>query len=126
MPAEIQNINSLESFKKALKDSIFITPTVSSYYIQGTRRLSILHVRLRNNCSDLNNDLYMNHLNASPACACGEGIENAEHSFFNCNRFDDHRLVLFRSIRSFHQLNTNVFAIVNLIVCYILSGEGSN
>ena len=82
LPTAIQNINSLESFKKALKDSIFITPNVPSFYIQGNRRLSILHARLRNNCSDLNNDLYMNHLNALPAWACGEGIENAEHYFF--------------------------------------------
>ena len=90
LPAAIQNINSLESFKKALKDSIFITPNVPSYYMQGNRRLSILHARLRNNCSDFNNDLYMNHLTASPACTVGEGIENAEHYFFNCNRFDEH------------------------------------
>ena len=107
LPTAIQNINSLESFKKALKDSIFITPNDPSYYIQGNRRLSILHARLRNNCSDLNKDLYMNHLNASPACACGGGIANAEHYFFKCNRFDEHRLVLFRSTRSFHPLNTN-------------------
>ena len=33
LPAAIQNINSLESFKKALKDSIFITPNVPSYDI---------------------------------------------------------------------------------------------
>ena len=90
LPAAIQNINSLESFKIALKDSIFITPNVPSYYMQGNRRLSILHARLRNNCSDFNNDLYMNHLTASPVCAVGEGIENAEHYFFNCNRFDEH------------------------------------
>ena len=107
MPTAIQNIYSLESFKIARKDSVFITPNIPSYYIQGSRRLSILHAGLRNNCSDLNNDRYMNHLNASPACACCERIENAEHYFFKCNRFDEHRLVLFRSTRSFHPLNTN-------------------
>ena len=103
----MRNINSLESFKKALNGSIFITPNVPSYLIQGNRRLSILHARLRKNCSNLNNDLYMNHLYESPACAYGEVIENAEHYFFNSNRFDEHRLVLFRSPRSFHPLNTN-------------------
>ena len=107
LPTTLQNINSLESFNKALKDSFFITPNVPSYYTKGNWRLPILHARLRNNSSYLNNDLYMNHLNASPACACGENIVNAEHYFFNCNRFDEHRLVLFRSTRSFHPLNTN-------------------
>ena len=41
---------------------------------------------LRKNGSDSNRDLYINHLNASPAC---EDTESAEHYLFNYNRFDE-------------------------------------
>ena len=66
LPAAIQNINSLDNFKRALKNSVFITPKVPSFYIKGNRRMSIYHARLRNKCSDLNNDLYVNHIKCEP------------------------------------------------------------
>ena len=52
----------------------------------------------------MNNDLYSNHLALSAFCECGEDIEDAEHFFFNCNRFNAQRLVLFRDTRKFHPL----------------------
>ena len=47
------------------------------------RLLSVLHARIRNNCSDLNNDLVQNHLRNDPYCSCGNDIENAHHYFLN-------------------------------------------
>ena len=32
----------------------------------GQNHISILHARLRNNCSNLNNDLFRNHLRDNP------------------------------------------------------------
>ena len=101
LQAEIQNIHSLDNFKRALKNSVFITPKAPSFYIKGNRRLSIYHARLRSNCSDLNNDLYVNHIKAILTCECGVDVENAEHFILKCVRFAEQRLALFRATRQF-------------------------
>ena len=62
---------------------------------------------IRNKCSDLSNDLYVNHIKEVPTCECGVDVENAEHYFFKCVRFAEQRLALFRATRQFHPLNTN-------------------
>ena len=67
----------------------------------------MLHSRLRNNCSHLNEDLYINHLRLDPMCDFYTGVENAEHYFFKCHRYSDFRISLFRATREFHPLNTN-------------------
>ena len=90
------------NFKRALKNSVFITPKVPSFYIKGNRRMSIYHARLRNKCSDLNNVLYVNHIKVA-TCECGVDVENAEHYFFKCVRFAEQRLALFRATRQFHR-----------------------
>ena len=71
----------------------------------GKRFESVHHARIRNNCSNLNNDLYSNHLVLSAFCDCGEDIEDAKHFLFNCNRFNAQRLVLFRETRKFYPLD---------------------
>ena len=80
---------------------------IPNLYFFGNRYLSIIHARIRNNCSNLNNDLFLNHLKSDPICACGTGAEDAEHFFFKCNRNTDKRTILFRSTIAFHPLNTN-------------------
>ena len=52
---------TLSSFSYALRSQV-ISNIVPIYYIQGNRKLSILHARLRNHCSNLNLDLYNNHI----------------------------------------------------------------
>ena len=70
----------------------------------GKRFESVHHAHIRNKCSNLNNGLYSNHLALSAFCDCSKDIEDAEHFFFNCNRFYAQRLVLFRATRKFHPL----------------------
>ena len=76
-----------------------------SYFINGDRYLSILHARIRNNCSYLKNDLYINYLSPSPNCGCANVREDAEHFFFRCPYFEDKRIAVFHSINIFHPLN---------------------
>ena len=83
---------------------------IPNIYCIGNRNISVLHARLRNNCSNLNEDLYQNHLRLDPMCECGNEIENAEHYFFKCSRYKDIRTSLFRATRAFHPL----FGIANL------------
>ena len=47
----------------------------------------------------------MNHLRLVQICDCNNGVENAEHYFFNRYRFSDLGLLLFRATREFHPLS---------------------
>ena len=53
-----------------------------SYYDIGNRYLNILHIRIRNNCSALYNELFHTNLIHSPSCSCGYSTENAEHFIY--------------------------------------------
>ena len=53
---ELRNSPSIASFKHQNKS---IVPT---NYSTGRRYISVLHARIRNNCSNLLSDLYVNHL----------------------------------------------------------------
>ena len=101
----IRNSNSLATFKLSLSGR-HLPNNVPSYYLVGNRYLSVLHARIRNNCSNLNNDLFHNRLRESPLCACLSGeVENAEHYLLRCNFFGRERVDMFRVTRSFHPLN---------------------
>ena len=76
-----------------------------SYYIKGDRFLSVIYARIRNNCSNLYNDLYLNHLMPYPLCSCNLEKENAEHYFFRCPKYLNERITLFNETRNFHPLS---------------------
>ena len=75
--------------------------------MKGQRRFSVLHARIRNNCSDFNNDLFQNHLTNDPSCSCGNDNENALHYFFECENHSYARIIMFRSTRKYHPLSLN-------------------
>jgi hypothetical protein len=50
------------------------------YYGEGSRKLSILHARLRHQCSSLNSDLYRINITNDPKCQCGAPYEDSIHS----------------------------------------------
>ena len=81
--------------------------SVSLYYRTGSRYLSVLHARIRNNYSNLS-DLYINHLLTSPTCSCSEEVEDADHYFLNCSNFNNERDALLRATRDFYPLNIYV------------------
>ena len=93
------------SFRNAVKGDILCGNHVPSYYMKGQRCLSVLHARIRNNCSDLNRDLYQNHLTNDPSCSCGNDNENALHYFFECENHSYARIIMFRSTRNYHPLS---------------------
>ena len=65
----------------------------------------MIHARLRNGCSNLNFDLYQNHVSSIKSCMCGNEIEDVEHYLFICTRYANQRILLFRSLREYHPLN---------------------
>ena len=72
------------------------------------RRLSVLHARIRNNCSNLNLDLFNNFLRPDPTCSCQVEPENAEHYFLRCHKHTIQRLLLFDSLRNFLPLRLEI------------------
>ena len=78
---------------------------IPKHYFLGDRFLSVIHARIRNNCSNLNDDLFNNHISNNRSCTCGNPIEDAEHFFFECSKYNAHRLVLFNETRDFHPIN---------------------
>ena len=100
---EAQNVNA---FKYQLKKLKFSPSQVPLYYFDGERYLSVMHVRMRNNCSNLKH-LYSNRLVQSPFCNCANVGDDAEHFFFKCTNFTRERIALFHATRNFHPLNLN-------------------
>ena len=94
----------LSIFKRKLTQT-FQTNRIPSYYLTGQQCFSVFHARLRNYCSNLNSDLFNNHLIPSPICDCKKEIENAEHYLFKCTRYNTQRRQMFLNTRQFHPLS---------------------
>ena len=63
-----KNISTLPPFKKHHIISKFNIVHVPPFLTMGNRYMSVLHSRLRNNCSGLNSDLFRNHIRNNPSC----------------------------------------------------------
>ena len=107
LPDDVKSLQSLSSFKSYILGRLS-APVVPKYFFVGQRRLSVIHTRIRNKCSDLKYDLFFNHICSDCACSCGYAIEDAEHYFFQCTRYTIPRRKLFHELRSFHPLNKNL------------------
>ena len=105
LPMCIRNADSLNSFKSQLKSSIFKVPRIPQQFISGSRVFSVLHCRSRNNCSNLNSDLCLNHLRTNAVCEWCSEIEDSEHYFCKCNEFMKQRIHFLEATRKFHPLN---------------------
>ena len=55
----LRNCSSLNSFKYNLKKDSFASVKVPIYYTYGDRYLSVMHARIRNNCSNQSHDLFI-------------------------------------------------------------------
>ncbi len=103
---------SLNVFKSNLK-RLFKPPVVPDFFFIGERKFSVYHARIRNHCSNLNADLFQNHLRDTPTCQCGFRNENAEHFFRHCNIFQMQRTNLFAALRQFLPISTDTFLFGN-------------
>ena len=83
IPDTDKYVGSVDSFKRQISRNK--TP-VPKYFYTGSRKLQILHTRLRTGCSSLNYDLFVKSISDIPLCSCiGGDVENAEHFFLSCN-----------------------------------------
>ena len=105
---ELRNSPSPASFKCQLK-KLENNSSVPTYYRTGSRYLSVLHARIRNNFSNLLSDLYINHFSPSPTCSCSEEVEYADHYFFSCPNYNNERDALLRATRDFYPLDIYIY-----------------
>ena len=63
LPVEVRQLNTLSSFKTFLKKDL---QSVPPYYYCGSRKVQIIHARLRTGCSSLNMDLFHKNITESP------------------------------------------------------------
>ena len=87
----IRNFPTLSSFKNRVKVDIYKTP---KYYNEGPRKLSILHTRIRHQCSSLNADMSKIHIINNLKCNCGASFEDAIHYFLECSLYLNERRTL--------------------------------
>ena len=101
LEASLRESETFNSFCYTLKHNS--QHKVPKHFIDGKK--SIIHARLRNFCSNLNYDLFYNHLRPDSMCDCLRDEEIAEHYFFKCVRYTDQRIIVFRDTRDFHPLS---------------------
>ena len=100
--------SSFSSFKYEIKRHNSTIHGVPQHYLYGDRYLSVMHARIRNECSNLNSDLHHIFLQINPFCNCNLEIENAEHYFFRCPNYLNERIRLYNETRTFHHLNLDI------------------
>ena len=79
----------------------------------GNRYTSVIHARLRNNCSSLNNGLFKNHIHDNLLYDLCGVIEDVTHYFFHCIAYFDERQVFNDTFRGFEPLSTNLILFEN-------------
>ena len=104
---DLKDSSSLLTFKKHIISNFYIS-CVPPYYIMGNRYSSVIHARLRNNCSSLYNDLFRNHVRHNPLCEWCGVMEDATHFFFHCIKYIGERQVFNDTVREFQPLTTNL------------------
>ena len=111
---DIRNSSSF-SFKYEIKPHNSTIRGIPHHNLYGDRYLSVMHARIRNECSNLNSDLHQNVLLINPFYNCFYNfyncnleIENAEHYFFRCLNYLNERTRLFNETRTFHPLNVDI------------------
>ena len=99
LQAPLREFESYNSFCYTLKT--ISQHKIPNYFFDGKRKFSILYARLRNFCSNLNQDLFDNHLRIDPSCSCLRDVETAEHYFFKCEHYTEQRIRLTETRASF-------------------------
>ena len=83
--AQIYHVLNLELKKKTVKSP--------EYYSEGSRKLSILHARLRHQYRSLNSDLYRISIINDPKCQCGAPFEDSTHYLLECPLYQTKEIV---------------------------------
>ena len=81
---------------------------IKNRYLVGSRTSQIMLARMKLGCSGLNEHLFLNHIEESRACDCGDRTESAEHFILKCSRFDRIRNEMLLEIPSGFKLTESI------------------
>jgi hypothetical protein len=101
----IRNSPNISCFKSRIKENTSKPP---KYYSEGSRKLSLLHARLRHQCSSLNADLFRINITNDPKCQCGAPFEDPIHYLMECPLYQNERDCLFSNLRETPQKYRNI------------------
>ena len=104
LPEHLRNSPSVSCFKRILLKTKFPTVEAPLHFLHGSRLLSVIHARLRNDCSDLKRDLFNHYVSTLDKCQICNEMENAEHFFFKCRIYHNHRVYEFTTTRILHPI----------------------
>ncbi len=114
LPDSIKHADSVNSFKRMLSSNLSIVP---KHFLYGNRKSQVLLTRLRTKCSSLSHDLFGKNIVPSPKCSCGQ-VETTHHYFFNCNRYNHIRPILFDQISRYSPVSLEVLLKGNSSLSY--------
>ena len=109
LPGEIQNSNTIASFKRGLSVNRHSPP---AYYNAGKRLGQIYHSRLRTKCSSLNEHLFSRNIVDSSLCTCGS-VEDTKHYILECPLYSNLRQEMLTVISEFCLPSLNVILFGN-------------
>ena len=95
---KISEYNELDNELKDMsannfKQNIKLSPQRPKlWYFKGEHKFSVIHVKLRMNCSSLSADLYNTNIIDSAKFQCGFEYENALHYFLQCPLYTNLRI----------------------------------
>ena len=95
---ECRSCSSVLGFKKSIRGDKHMIP---SYYYIGSRKLNIIHTRLRHRCSILKADLFRVNLVNDSSCSCGCPLEDAIHYFLECPLYIGQRAYLLNAVQQY-------------------------
>ena len=99
----VKELPTLAQFKGRLNKNKMKTNRLFYY---GDRKLSVLHARLRLNCSSLNCHLAKIGVKDSQMCPCGAPVENTFHFLMECPLYIIHRDVMHNVVLKFAPFTT--------------------
>ena len=112
----VRNSPNISCFKARIKENIVRFPQYYGVQYEGSRKLSILHARLRHRCSSLNSDLCRINITNDPKCQCGAPYEDSIRYLMECPLYQSERYCLFRNLRETHKnIETLLFGKMKLI-----------
>lgn len=72
----------------------------NSWLFSGDRKTTVVHTKLRMNCSSLKAHLYNFNIILSSECECGHSFENNCHYFLECNMYIIERMEMMNSLNA--------------------------
>ena len=100
----LANCTSLYSFKRELKKRVKKPP---KHYSYGDRKGNILLCQLRNSKSQLNRDLFDDHLHNTPNCVT-YSPETVDHFLLHCPNYLPERITLMNTLSSNPELDSKM------------------